>query len=70
MPGITVAELTPERQEQFIAAMRDRGLSEAYISRILSPGRAALTRAYKRGELTATPFIADVKRPPRPSATS
>jgi integrase len=66
MPGITVAELTPERQERFIAALRDRGLSESYISRILSPGRAALTRAYKRGELRSAPFIMDVKRPPAP----
>ena len=31
MPGVTVAELTPERQERFIAALRDRGLSESYI---------------------------------------
>lgn len=64
LPGVTVAELTPERQEQFVETLRDRGLSEAYISRILSPGRAALTRAYKRGELRSAPFIMDVKRPP------
>ena len=38
LPGITVAELTQDRQEGFVAALRDRGLSEAYISRILAVG--------------------------------
>jgi integrase len=60
--GATVSELTPQRQEMFIAALRTKGYQPSYISRILSVGRAALKRAWKRGELTSVPFIADVKR--------
>ena len=60
--GITVAELTPQAQETFVAALRGHGYQPSYISRILSVGRAALVRAWKRGELTSVPFIADVKR--------
>jgi hypothetical protein len=31
----TVAELTPQRQETFIAALRSKGYKESYISRVL-----------------------------------
>jgi len=66
--GVTVAELTPKRQETFVAALRAKGYQPSYISRILSVGRAALIRAWKRGELTSVPFIADVKRDPEMEA--
>ena len=36
----TVAELTPQRQETCIAALRAKGYKESYISRVLSVGRA------------------------------
>jgi hypothetical protein len=60
--GATVAALTPQAQETFVEALRANGYQPSYISRILSVGRAALMRAWKRGELTSVPFIADVKR--------
>jgi integrase len=60
--GASVAELTSQRQEMFIAALRAKGYQPSYISRILSVGRAALMRAWKRGELISVPFIADVTR--------
>jgi site-specific recombinase XerC len=56
-----VADLTPTRQEDFVAYLRGKGYSSGYISRILSTGRAAINRAHKRGELLAVPFIADVE---------
>ena len=66
--GATVADLTPQAQEAFIAALRAKGYQPSYISRILSVGRAALMRAWKRGELTSVPFIADVERDPEQEA--
>ena len=60
--GATIAQLTPQKQETFVAALRANGYKPSYISRILSVGRAALIRAWKRGELTSVPFIADVER--------
>jgi integrase len=60
--GATVSELTPQRQETFIAELRAKGYKPSYISRILSVGRAALMRAWKRQELASVPFITDVTR--------
>jgi integrase len=60
--GATVAEITPQRIDQFVAELRGRGHASSYISRTLSAGRAALQRAHKRGELLAVPFIADVQQ--------
>ena len=49
--------------------LRQRRVAKpSYISRILSVGRAALMRAWKRGELTSVPFIADVERDPEQEA--
>ena len=62
LPGIAVSELTPARQEAFVAALRARGHKGSYISRVLSVGRAALNRAWKRQEITAAPFVMDVDR--------
>jgi hypothetical protein len=60
--GVTVSELTPQRQEAFVAALRVEGYKPSYVSRVLSVGRAALRRAWKRGELASVPFIGDVER--------
>jgi integrase len=60
--GATVAELTPQRQEAFVDALRAKGYKPSYISRVLSVGRAALMRTWKRGELASMPFIGDVER--------
>jgi integrase len=60
--GATVAELTTHRQEAFVAALQAKGYKPSYISRVLSVGRAALRRAWKRQELASVPFIVDVKR--------
>ena len=59
--GLQVSDLTPQRVEAFIIALRAKGYKNSYISRILSVGRAALKRAWKRGELTSVPFV---KTPP------
>ena len=60
--GAAVAELTPARQQQFIAAMRAAGRSGGNIPRLLSVLRAAVNRAHRHGEITAAPFIMDVKK--------
>jgi integrase len=61
-----IADLRPAKQEAFIEHLRNQGLSDGYISRVLSVGRAALRFAWKRGELASVPFIMDVpKGPPR-----
>jgi integrase len=57
-----IADLTPQRQEAFIDHLRDAGASDGYVSRVLSVGRAALNRAWKRQEITAAPFIFDVEK--------
>ena len=62
-PGATVAEITIERQESFVSALRDAGQSDAYINRILTVGRAALNRAYKRGQIQSVPFVMSLEKP-------
>ncbi|MBX4884812.1 site-specific integrase [Rhizobium bangladeshense] len=56
----TVAELPIRRQEEFVQSLRERGYKNSYISRVLSVGRAAINRAWKRGEITSAPFIMNV----------
>ena len=56
---VTVSELTIERQEDFIAALKAKGFRNSYVSRTLSVGRAAINRAWKRGEIKSAPFIMD-----------
>ena len=55
--GALVSEVTPQRQREFVASLRGKGLSDGYIRRILSVGQAALNRAYREGEITAVPRI-------------
>ncbi len=59
---------TPRQIDRFIAHLREQGHSEAYVSRTLSSGRAAINRAYKQGMIQSAPFIKDVKvdaQPPK-----
>ncbi len=58
--AVTIADLTIERQEEFIKWLKDKSYKNSYVSRTLSVGRAAIYRAWKRGEITAKPFIMDV----------
>jgi integrase len=61
----TIADLTIERQEEFVAWLKaggskqERPFRNSYVSRVLSVGRAAIRRAWKRGEITSVPFIID-----------
>jgi integrase len=57
LEGITVAEFDHAEQTRFITECRDEGLSDGYISRTLTVARAAINRAYKRGELASAPFV-------------
>ncbi len=54
-----VDELTVPRQFEFIEWLKARGYKNAYVSRIMSVGRAAINRAYKWGEIDRAPFIHD-----------
>lgn len=55
-----VSEVTPARQRQFIEWLRNGRTpprSDGYIKRVLTVGKAALTRAYKEGEIESVPFV-------------
>jgi integrase len=56
----SVAGLTVERQDAFVAHLEKRGLKRSTIQRTLNIGRAAISRAFKRGELASMPFILSV----------
>ena len=56
-PGALVSEVTPERQREFVADLRNKGLSDGYIRRILAVGQTALNRAYREGEISSHPAI-------------
>jgi len=64
----SIADLTVDRQEGFIAFMRSknavvngkessRKLNDGYIRRIISVGKAALNYSYKRQEIASVPHI-------------
>ena len=55
----TISDLTVQRQEEFVAWLKERGYKNAYVSRVLSVGRAAINRAWKRQEIVSTPYIID-----------
>lgn len=55
-----VSELSVIEQEKFIRDLRKRELSDAYIGRILTIGKAALNRAKRRQELADVPHILTV----------
>ena len=56
----TIADLTPLRQQEFACWLSNRGYKNAYVDRIISVGRSAITRAHKWGEIDKLPFIFSV----------
>ena len=50
----------PSAIDALIEVHRKKGHSPNYINRILAAGRAAINRAYKKGMLTAAPFVRTV----------
>lgn len=54
-----VSELTIDRQEDFVEWLKERGYKNAYVSRVLAVGRAALNRAARRQEITYAPTVID-----------
>jgi hypothetical protein len=52
-----VGGLTTEKQEEFIAWLREKKHSDSYINRTLACGRRALRLAAKNNELTSAPNI-------------
>jgi integrase len=58
----SVAEATrPPRLEAFIDHLEGQGFATAYTQRILGVGKAALQRAWRRGEIAGVPYIPSVK---------
>ena len=57
----TVADVTPPKQREFVAHMKEAKLSQGYIRRVLGVGQSALNRACQDGEILRVPFI---KLPP------
>lgn len=58
--GRTVSELTAAAQREFVAWLRAGGKrprSNGYIKRILGVGAAALSSAYKEGEIASVPYV-------------
>ena len=53
----TVADLSVQRQEAFIAWLRSKGYSDGYVRRVVGYGRTATNWAWKRGEVRQVPFI-------------
>lgn len=62
-PMLPVADLTIGRQDRFVAALGDDGLSLSTIRRYLGVVRSALQRAYDRQELTTVPAILKLEVP-------
>jgi integrase len=56
----TVADLTVERQEDFLDWMAAKSYTPGYIRRTISAGKAALNYAYKRQEIASVPYIMTV----------
>ena len=53
----SISDATVDRQEAFAAWLRGKGYSEGYVRRVLSVGKAAFNRAWKRGEVSQVPFV-------------
>jgi hypothetical protein len=49
---VTIADLTIQGQAEFVEWLKAKGYKNSYVSRTLSVGRAAIYRAWKRGELS------------------
>ena len=57
----SVSELSLERQEAFVRHLESLGIKRSTIQRTINIGRAAISRAFKRGELAAMPLIVSVR---------
>jgi integrase len=58
----SIAEATkPPRLDAFIAYLTAQGHATAYVQRILGVGKAALRRAWQRGEIASAPYIPSIK---------
>jgi len=58
---IPVSDITADAQDNFQRWMiEEKGWSVGYANRVISVGRAAFRRAYKRGEIKMPPFIFDI----------
>ena len=55
-----ISDLSVERQEAFVQHLEGRGIKRSTIQRTINIGKAAISRAVKRGELSAMPFIVSV----------
>ena len=56
----SIADLSVERQDAFVKHLQQLGLKLSTIQRTLNIGKAAISRAFKRGELAAMPFVVSV----------
>jgi integrase len=56
----SVSDLTVERQEAFLEHLYGLGIKGSTIRRTINIGKAAISRAFKRGELRSMPFVASV----------
>lgn len=61
--GRVVSDITASASEGFVSELVKAGLSPGSVNRVLGVGRAALSRAHKRGEIDRLPFIPSVKVP-------
>lgn len=61
--GVSVVDgCKPDNIERFTQKMLGMGLKSSYINNILTIVKAAVNRAYKRGELTHAPFVGMLKQ--------
>jgi hypothetical protein len=51
----SIGELSLERQEAFVKHLEDLGIKRSTIQRTINIGKAAISRAFKREELSAMP---------------
>ena len=56
----SVADLSVERQELFVRYLEGLGINRSTIQRTINIGKAAIARAFKRGELVTMPFIVSI----------
>ena len=52
-----VSAVSVPEQEKFVQWLARKGYSDGYLRRVLGVGKAALNRAWKRGEVQQVPFV-------------
>jgi len=57
----SIADLTIDRQEAFVASLKGRELSSSYIKKVVGFGRWALNRARERHEIAEPPRIIKIR---------